>query len=119
MLAGAYEKVEEFEHAHENYELSLSLDPNDEECLTNYVGLLKKESVQGALEYLDVYQAQKQENKILPVLRVDVLWELGRKKEAIQLFKNCIEENKEKALELFEINPSLKTVSELVLLADN
>ena len=119
VLAGAYEKVEEFENADDNYQLSLALDPNDEECLMNYIGLLKRGSVQSALNYLNSYEALKQDNKILLVLKVSVLWELGDKTEAIHLFKKCIEVNKEKALELFEINPSLKTVSELVSLADN
>ena len=119
VLAGAYEKIEETEDADESYQLSLALDPDDEECLTNYINLLKKESAQNALDYLTSYEGLKQANSILPILKVNLYWELGHKNEAIHLFKECVELNKEKALELFEINPSLKTVSELVLLADN
>ena len=119
VLAGAYEKIEEFENADENYQLALALDPNDEECLTNYVNLLKKGSVQNAFDYLIHFEGINQKNKIFIVLKVSVLWDLDNKADSIQLFKECIEINKLKALELFEINPSLKTVSEFVLLADN
>jgi len=119
VLAGAYEKIEEFENADENYQLALALDPNDEECLTNYISLLKKASVQNAFDYLINFEGIKQENKIVIVLKVSLLWGLGSKVDSIQLFKECIEINKLKALELFEIHPSLKTVSEFVLLADN
>jgi len=119
VLAGAYEKIEAFDEADENYQMALAIDPNDEECLVNYIGLLKKESIQSALDYLMSFEGLNQDNKILPVIKVSVLWSLGNKTEAVHLFKECIEINKLKAMELFEIDPSLKSVPELVLLADN
>jgi tetratricopeptide (TPR) repeat protein len=119
VLAGAYEKIEEFENADENYQLALALDPNDEESLINYISLLKKCSVQNAFNYLINFEEINQKNKIVLVLKVIILWDLGSKADSIQLFKECIEINKMKALELFEINPNLKTVSEFVLLANN
>jgi hypothetical protein len=65
------------------------------------------------------FEEINQKNKIVLVLKVIILWDLGSKADSIQLFKECIEINKMKALELFEINPNLKTVSEFVLLANN
>lgn len=119
VLAGAYEKIEEIDEANECYELSLALDPDDEECLTNYITLISKESEIEALKYLNSFEEIEQDNRIIPILRINLLWGLGKKTEAIHLFKECLEKNKAKALDLFVINPSLKNVPELVLLADN
>ena len=119
VLAGAYEKIEEIDEANECYQLSLALDPNDEECLTNYIASLVNESLIIAFDYLNSFEEIEQNNNILPILKVNLLWGLGKKTDAIHLFKECIENNKAKALDLFVINPSLKNVPELVLLADN
>ncbi|MBB77516.1 MAG: hypothetical protein CL844_00765 [Crocinitomicaceae bacterium] len=112
ILAGAYEKIEQFKNADSTYQIALALDPNNEDCLINYVKLLKKESDQNALDYLNVYDTLKHDNKILSVLKVSVNWDLGNKEKAIKLFKECFEMNKFKALKLFEINPKLKTIKE-------
>ena len=119
VLAGAYEKIEEIDEANECYQLSLALDPNDEECLTNYIASLVNESLIIAFDYLNSFEEIEQNNNILPILKVNLLWGVGKKTDAIHLFKECIENNKAKALDLFVINPSLKNVPELVLLADN
>lgn len=118
VLAGAYEKIDEFDQAAENYELSLTYDPTDEECLQNYVNLLKEDSVHSAFNFLTEFEETQPENAILPVLKVHLLWRLGREKEALQLFSDCLVDDREKALELFEIDPALKNVQEFVLLAD-
>jgi tetratricopeptide (TPR) repeat protein len=118
VLAGAYEKLEERETANDYYEMSLNLDPDDEECLINYTNFIKVESVLDALKFIEAHEKVTAENEIIPILKVSVLYELGRKDESLALFKECLEENREKALELFDINPSLKNVSEFVLLGD-
>lgn len=118
VLAGAYEKLEELDKAYENYELSLALDPTEEDCLLNYIQLLSKESVQLALDYLDSFDVMEEANDIVDVLKVSLLWKLGRNEESLVLFKTCLQNDREKALELFDIDPSLKNVPEFVLLGD-
>jgi hypothetical protein len=44
---------------------------------------------------------------------------LGRKEEAISKFTACVAENKEKAKEIFEINPDLLSVQEFVHLTED
>ena len=63
VLAGAYEKIEMFEEARENYELSLALDPLDEECLMNYVNLISLTSWKKALEYLEDFELMNPANE--------------------------------------------------------
>ena len=57
-------------------------------------------------------------NALVNVLKVSVLWKLGYSERSIELFKSCLTIDRDKALELFEINPALKNVSEFVLLGD-
>ena len=116
VLASAYEKNEQFKNADDTYQVALALDPNNEDCLTNYVNLLKKESNQNALDYLNIYDTLKHNNKILSVLKVSLHWDIGNRKKAIIMFKKCVEINKFKALKLFKINPKLKTIPELTTL---
>ena len=116
VLAGAHEKLEEYGEAQEFYELSLAIDPTDEECITNYVALLSETSLVDTLEILDTFDST--ENPIVPVLRVVLLWKMGEKEAALHLFRDCIENDKDKALEIFEINPELKSVHEFVNLSE-
>jgi len=118
VLAGAYEKLEQREKALEYYELSLALEPNDEECLLNYTQFISEESEQSVLEYLEDFEKMNTENELLNVLKTNVLWKLGQADRAIELFKHCLSVDRDKALEIFEINPALKNVSEFVLLSD-
>jgi tetratricopeptide (TPR) repeat protein len=118
VLAGAYEKLEEHDKAIEYYEMSLNLDANDEECLLNYVDFLSTESNQVALDYLEMFEEINSGNALVNVLKVSVLWRLGHSERSIELFKSCLTIDRDKALELFEINPALKNVSEFVLLGD-
>lgn len=118
VLAGAYEKIEMYDEAYENYELSLALDPLDEECLMNYINLISLTSWKNALEYLEEFQQLNPANSYIDLLKVNVLWQLDRKSESLELFKKSLIENRIKALELFEINSDLKSVTEFVLLSD-
>ena len=119
VLAGAYEKLEQFELADDCYQVALGLDPTDSECLMNYVNLLVvTKSLKEAKEFLDAFEQTCPENDYIPLLKIDLWWKLGEKKGALELFKQCIEFDREHALELFEINTALKNVPEFVLLAD-
>jgi hypothetical protein len=104
--------------AEEYYQLSLALDSTDEECLTNYIELLKKASLINAFEYIREFNEKIGGNKIGPVLEVNLLWFLGRKEEAIAQFTVCVENDREKAKEIFEINPELSSVQEFVHLTE-
>jgi tetratricopeptide (TPR) repeat protein len=118
VLAGAYEKLNDIIQAEEYYQLSLALDPSDEECLTNYIELLKNTSLVNALDYLREFNDKIGGNLIGPVLEVNILWLLGRKEEALAKFALCVEKDREKAKEIFEINPDLLTVQEFVHLSE-
>ena len=119
VLAGAYEKLEEYQEAADYYQLSLAIDPMDEECLTDYVNLLALESLSDAMDYIHLLEKSEPKNPVTPLLQINLLWLMGRKEEAICVFKDCIEEDRTKAKELFELYPDLINVPELVHLADN
>ena len=118
VLAGAYEKLENFELADENYQLSLTLDPKDEECLMNYIQFLSEISLLEAIEFLNLFEQTTSDNEITPILRVNLLWMMGDKEHSIHLFKECLVNNREKAMELFDVNSSLNNVTEFVLLCE-
>lgn len=118
VLAGAYEKMGERVKAKEYYEMSIALDPDDEECMINYINFLKEDSLLDALNYIKTFEDLQMDNDILPVMKVNILWYMGEKTEALELFKTCLENDREKALELFDIDPSLQNVPELVHLSD-
>jgi tetratricopeptide (TPR) repeat protein len=107
VLAGAYEKLNEIDLAKANYITSLDLDPNDEECLSDYVDLLMEESPLEALKVLQEFMVDNIDNRIAKVLEVNLKWMLGQKSQAIELFAKCLQENSTKAKTIFEINPKL------------
>ncbi len=118
VLAGAYEKLEDLVQAEEFYQLSLALDPSDEECLTNYMELLQSKSLVEANNYIEDFINSVGGNKIANLLKVNVLWLLGRRAESIEMFASCIGQDRKKAKEIFEINPSLLQVQEFVHLTE-
>ncbi len=119
VLAGAHEKLEEYDEAANNYELSLAIDPMDAECLVDYIHLLASDSLVDALEYLEIFAKAEKRNTAIPLARIFLLWKLGRKEEAIARFTQRLEEDREAALELFDFYPDLKNEPELVHLGDN
>lgn len=118
VLAGAHEKLGEDQEASDYYQLAIAFDPADEDILTDYIQFLSTFSMVEALDYLDNFEKTNPKNEVVPVLKVNILWQLGRKSEAIELFKWCVENNRKKAVSLFTINPDLNNVPEFVLLAD-
>lgn len=119
VLAGAYEKLEDWENASENYVYSLALDPMEEECLTNYVDLLASFSKVDALNYLRDFKENIAKNKIAPILEVNLLYTLGRKEEACVLFAQCVLEDYEKAKSILDLYPELVEAKEIILLLNN
>jgi tetratricopeptide (TPR) repeat protein len=119
VLAGAYEKLEEYEQASDYYQMALGLDSTDTECLMNFVNLLEQtKSLVEAKSFLDAFEETEPNNSYIPLLKINLWWKMGEKKGALELFKQCIDRDRKQALELFEINPDLKNVTEFVLLAD-
>lgn len=119
VLAGAYEKLEEYEQAADYYQLALGLDPSDGECLKNFINLMvNTTSFKEAKSFLDAFEETEPDNDYIPLLKIDLWWKMGEKRGALELFKQCIERDRKRALELFEINPELKNVPEFVLLVD-
>jgi tetratricopeptide (TPR) repeat protein len=119
VLAGAYEKLEDREQASFFYLRVLELDPDDEECLLNYVDFLKKESPLLAYNFVNSYgQNGQEEIELLQVLRIALLYEMGNKQDAEQLFRALAATNRELALELFYVNPELKNAPEFLLLGE-
>jgi tetratricopeptide (TPR) repeat protein len=119
VLAGAHEKLNEFEQAEEYYRLSLALDSEDEECLADFIQLLSDTSLLEAFKYIREFNEKIGGNKIAPVLEVNVLYLMGKKSEALALFTECVETDREKAREIFDINPDLLNVEEFVNLAED
>lgn len=118
VLAGAYEKLDELEQASEYYQLSLSLDPDDSECLVDYINFLSAESLKEALSYLDAFERTGPDNPAVPLIRIYLWWNMGRREEAVSLFRELIEKDRKSALELFELYPDLKNEPELLHLGD-
>ena len=107
VLAGAYEKLEEFDLAIDSYKVALTKDEKDNDCLTSCINLLNKHSLLESLAFLDLNFIHLHDS-IAPVLKVNILWKLGRKQEAIHLFSKCVVNNKEISKELFDLYPELK-----------
>lgn len=117
VLAGAHEKLDATEKAVEYYQTSLELDENDDECLTNCINLIIKSSLIDGLNYIE--NKYNDESKgISQVLKVNILWRLGRKEEALHVFSNCIINDRENSKELFEIYPDLKEEAPLYQLIE-
>lgn len=117
VLAGAYEKLEDTENALQNYQLALDLEPSDEDCLLNYVELLVESSVQDTLDFLEKFE-EDNNNRLTGVLKVSLLWKLGRAAESLSLYKKCLTEDRETALQIFDLDPTLKNVQEFLILGD-
>ena len=99
--------------------MALGIDSTDEECLTSYVNLLIKHSLKEANKYISDFIISNSENEIAPLLKVNILWKLGLKKEALSLFADCANNNKENAKELFELYPEFLKISQFNELAED
>ncbi len=108
VLAGAYEKLDDLEQANNYYNESLLIDPSDDEGLKNYVTLLMKfKPFAEVLDFLDSFEDQFGENSYLNLMKVHVYFMMGRKEEALQLFKNCLIEDEKQGKELYLYNPQI------------
>ena len=118
VLAGAYEKLEEYDLAKENYFKALSLDGSDEETITNCVDLIFETSPSEALPFLDNFKELYGENRYFTIVLINVLWKLGKKTEATYAFRSYFQEDSNTAKEIFDINEELKKVNAFTDLFD-
>ncbi len=118
VLAGAYEKLEDYENAVENYETALALDPTDTECLSNYIELISSDSLKDALDYLNIYEEENPGIMRAKLHKVGIYWQIGEYEASLSLFKFCLDQNRKEAMDLFELYPDLKNTEEFVLLID-
>jgi tetratricopeptide (TPR) repeat protein len=116
VLAGAHEKLEEFDLAKEYYLFALGLDASDEECLKSYVNLLNKSSLKESLEFISTF-IETNDSEFAKILKVNIIWKLGRKEESLFLFTQCIEKDEETAKEIFELYPEFKDIKEFIELS--
>jgi hypothetical protein len=72
-----------------------------------------------AYNYIVDFLETTNDNDIALVLEVNLLWLLGRKDEALIKFANCAANDKKKAKEIFELNPTLQDVKEFVHLTED
>lgn len=118
VLAGAYEKLEEFELAKENYLLALGLDGSDTETLTNYVQMMLEQTPNDVLPFLEKFEDTYEANQYLKIVSINALWVLGKKTEAVYGFRALFEEDSNAAKEIFEINEKLKKANAFTDLFD-
>ncbi len=118
VLAGAYEKLEEFELAKENYLLALRLDGSDTETLTNYIEMMLNQSPEEVLPFLGEYESEFGDNRHLKIITINALWVLGKKTEAVYGFRALFEVDSNTAKEIFEVNEELKKVNAFTDLFD-
>lgn len=119
VLAGAYEKMDDTEEAILNYELAIALDPDDDECLVDYTNLLASQSIIDAMEYIDTFHKTYPHNPASQLIKIHLLWLLGRKEEVLESFKVVLESDRKLAMELFEYYSEMKNDSDLLNLTDN
>lgn len=117
VLAGAYEKLEDLENALHYYQLALDLEPADDDCLLNYIELLAEGSIQDAFDFLETFE-EDNENRVLGILKVSMLWKLGRNDESLIAYKKCLVDDRDTALQIFDLDPTLKNVQEFLILGD-
>lgn len=118
VLAGAYEKLEEFDLAKENYLLALTLDGTDTETLTNYTDMLLEHDPKSVLPFLETFENEYGVNRYLKLVQINALWVLGKKTEATYGFRALFEIDSNTAKEIFEINEDLKKVNAFTDLFD-
>lgn len=120
VLAGAYEKLEDYKEANELYLRSLALDSADSDCLQGFVELIMQQStLVEVLDFVQNFESNYGKNELRKVLEVDILWRMGEKQESLNLFKQCVEEDLSIAKEIFDVNASLLNVPEFVHLTQD
>ncbi|MEN9304140.1 MAG: hypothetical protein RL264_2569 [Bacteroidota bacterium] len=119
VLAGAYQRILDFENAELYYLNAIELDPTDETCLEDYVDMhLQIEPLQ-ALRKLQYVIGEYDVSLFAHVLELDVYWRLGDYISAQHILNYCRNQDETVAKRVFEVNPKLLNDTEFLLLWDN
>lgn len=120
VLAGAHEKIEDWESAHQAYLLSLELDPNNDEALSDYIEfLLDQDQLLTARDFLADLEVTEDVRFTADLLKINLLWKLSKQQEAINLLMERIAEDEEGAKEIFSLYPYLQNEPKIVNLFSN
>jgi len=120
VLAGAFEKIEEWENAENAYLLAMELDPNNEEIICDYIEfLIDLERILDAKLFIEKMEIPENLILITDLIKVNLYWILNRNQEALDLLIKCIAEDEEKSKELFSLYPDLKNEQKIVDLFSN
>ena len=120
VLAGAYEKIEDYDKANDAYLLSIELDPNNEEAVCDYIELLiELDQLVEAKIFLEEFDAPEDLRLVVNLLKVNLLWTANAEQEAIDLLIPCIVEDEERSRTLFSLYPDLKNEPKIVNLFSN
>ncbi|TNE53215.1 MAG: tetratricopeptide repeat protein [Bacteroidetes bacterium] len=120
VLAGAYEKLELLDEAEEAYLLAIELDPENEDIFTDYVEFLSEQnSLIDALHFTEKSEFPESMEFVKNLCRVNILWQLNRKEEALSTLIYCISEDEKRAKHLFTLYPELQNESKIVNLFAN
>lgn len=107
VLANAYHKCELRDEAEEHYVRSIELDPEDAECLQDFVLFLLEDSPLNALTFMENFQLDIENNPYFMLMYVHVLVHANRIDDAVLLFSSLVMVDREQAMKIIEWNPKL------------
>lgn len=120
VLAGAYEKLEEWDLAIESYLNCIDLDKTSEDAISDFIILLtKKELYKEALNYLETLEEVNEIRQVILLLKGCVLWSMNDFETAVLYFSTAIVEGEENAKKIFSWFPSLKNEAIILNLFSN
>jgi len=110
-LGIAYEKNKQFIEANDSYRKALSIKPDFEECLIDYISLINEnfhppfiENSNDIITFIEEYPRTFGENRMLMLLMVNQLDIAKRDWEAFLLFGDCMEISIDYAQEIVKVN---------------
>lgn len=107
VLANAYHKCDARPEAEEHYLKSMELDPEDPECLQDFIFFLLEESALNALTFIENFQLDIENNPYFMLMYIHVLVHAYRMDDAVLLFSSLVLVDREQALKIIEWNPKL------------
>ncbi|MES2587794.1 MAG: tetratricopeptide repeat protein [Bacteroidota bacterium] len=115
VIAGAYEKIEDFEQAKTSYLLSLELENFNEEALTDFIEfLIETNEVKEAIDFLEEYEIGSKLVMTKELLLVNLLYLSDRIDEAVLILISCIAVDENEAKKLFSFYPTLESETKFV-----
>lgn len=107
VLANAYHKLQEPEQAKHYYLQAISLDWEDEEALRDYVFFLLEHEPFEAIDYLENFQLDLENNGEYLLLLTHSLIAINRIPEALLIFSSLVAMNRAQAQLIMDWNPAL------------